>query len=53
MEVTAVLLQQLGAQTNAALTMLKQNAETEQALVNMITQSSPSGSRGLNLDITV
>jgi hypothetical protein len=53
MEVAAIALQQASAQTNATLAMVKQNAQTEQALIEMIAQSSPSGSRGQNLDITV
>lgn len=53
MEVSAAALQQVTAQTNAALSMVKKNAQAEQALVNMIAQNTPSGGRGQNLDITV
>lgn len=47
-----VTAQQLGAQSNIALSALKQNAQAEQELVNMIAQSSPSGGRGQNVDLT-
>ena len=56
MEVAAVALQQAGSQTNAALSMVKKNAQAEQALSNALTQSaqsSPTGPRGQNLDIMV
>ena len=53
MEVAAAALQQAGTQTNVALSMLKKNAQAEQAIANMLQQSSASGSRGNNLDITI
>ncbi|MFH1157357.1 MAG: hypothetical protein V1721_00490 [Pseudomonadota bacterium] len=56
MELAALALQQASLQTNIALALIKNNAQTEQALVNMIAQtvqSSPSGGRGKNIDISV
>ena len=56
MEIAALALQQASLQTNIAMAMIKQGAQTEQSLVNMIAQtiqSSPSGGRGQSLDITV
>jgi hypothetical protein len=44
--------QQLGAQSNVMLSFIKQNAQAEQSLVNMIAQSSPSGGRGQVVDTT-
>lgn len=52
MEVAAVAIQQAQAQTNAALSMVKKNAQADQALVNVIEQTIRSG-RGQNLDISV
>ncbi len=43
-------------QANVALSMIKNKAQTEQALVNIIQQSiqsAPLSSRGSNLDVTV
>ena len=45
--------QQSNLQNNATLSFIKQNAQADQSLVNMITQSSPSGGRGQNVDLTV
>jgi len=54
MEVSAIMLQQAGSQTNLGLAMLKKNAQAEQSMVNMIAQSAPpTGGRGQNLDVTV
>lgn len=53
MEVAAIALQQASSQTNTALAMVKQAVQAEQALVNAIAQSSPSGGRGQNLDVSV
>lgn len=56
MEVAAVTLQQAGAQTNTALSMLKKNAQAEQSLATVLAhsaQSSPTSGRGQNLDVTV
>jgi len=47
-----VTAQQLGAQNNVTLSFIKQNAQADQSLVNIIVQSSPSGGRGQNVDIT-
>ena len=50
----AVSVQQLSAQSNAALSALRQNAKADEDLADVISeQSSPSGSRGQNLDVTV
>jgi len=40
-------------QTNLALSFIKKNAQADQSLVNMIAQSSPSGGRGQNVDMSV
>ena len=48
-----VSAQQLSTQNNFALSAIKQNAQAAESLVNMIAQSSPSGGRGQNVDITV
>ncbi len=48
-----VSAQQLSAQSNVALSFIKKNAQADQSLVNMISQSSPSGGRGQNVDLTV
>jgi hypothetical protein len=55
MEGTASIVsaQQQGTQNNLMLSFIKQNAQAEQSLVNMIAQSSPSGGRGQNVDLTV
>jgi hypothetical protein len=47
----AVGIQQSSAQQTMMLTMLKQNAQEEQALVQMI--ASVAGGRGQALDISV
>ena len=46
----AVGIQQAQAQNNFALSVLKQNAKTEEALVQMIANAT--GGRGQNLDVT-
>ncbi len=48
----AVSVQQLGTQTAALLSIIKQNAQAEQSLVNMIQQSVPAGGRGQHVNIT-
>ncbi len=48
-----VTAQQLSAQNNVTLSFIKQNAQAEESLVNVIAQSSPSGGRGQNVDLTV
>jgi hypothetical protein len=48
-----VTAQQLSAQNNATLSFIRQNAQAEQSLANVIAQSSPSGGRGQNVDLTV
>jgi hypothetical protein len=53
MEVAAVAIQQAAGQRDVALSLVKQQARSDQALVNMIAQSIPSGGRGGNLDITI
>jgi hypothetical protein len=53
MDVAAVALQQVAAQTATGLSMIKQQAKSEQALVDMVQQVASNGSRGQNLDITV
>ena len=45
--------QQMSAQNNVMLSSIKQNAQVEQELVNVIAQSSPSGGRGQNVDLTI
>jgi hypothetical protein len=54
MEAAAVTLQQVNAQTTAVLSMLKQNAQAEQAAAQALTQgAAPSGGRGRYVDITI
>lgn len=53
MDVAAVALQQVASQTNVGLSILKQNAKEQQALVDLVTQAAATGSRGQKLDITV
>lgn len=53
MEIAAIAVQQASAQLNTALSMVKNNAQAEQSLVNVIAQSSPGAGRGQNLDISV
>ena len=50
MEVAALGVQQLMAQTNVGLSMVKQAAKSEQEIVNMVATSA---TRGQNLDIKV
>jgi len=48
----AVAIQQATLQGNIGMAMVKQQAQAEQSIVNMIAQSTPTGSRGQNLNIT-
>jgi len=48
-----VTAQQSNAQTSLAMSFIKKNAQAEESVVNMIAQSSPSGGRGQNVDLTV
>lgn len=50
MDVAAVALQAVTTQQQIALQVIKQSAQQEQALVNMIIQSTTTGR---NLDISV
>lgn len=52
MEVAALAAQQAQYQMNAALSMVKKNAEADQALVNVLVQNS-ADFRGQNFDVTV
>lgn len=52
MDVAALGAQQGIFQTKLAMSMIKQSNQAEQALVNMIVQSSPSGERGQTLDVS-
>jgi len=52
MEVSAVALQQAGANARTAVAMVKKAAEADQAVVNLIAQSSPSSGRGQIVDVT-
>lgn len=49
MEVSAIAIQQATLQTATGLNMVKQQAQAEQAIVNVIQQTL----RGQNLDICV
>jgi hypothetical protein len=53
MAVASVTLQEVNAQTSAAPSMLKKNAQAGQAAVNARAQSAQPGGRGQKLDITV
>jgi hypothetical protein len=55
MDVTAVSIKQAALQTSLAQTVVKQQAQSEQSLVNIIQQSvsPPTGTRGQNVDISV
>ena len=48
-----VTAQQSNAQTNLSVSILKKNAQAEESVVNMIEQSSPSGGRGQNVDLSI
>ncbi|MBU6475547.1 MAG: hypothetical protein KGL10_05800 [Alphaproteobacteria bacterium] len=49
----SVSIQQLSTQTTALLSIIKQNAQSEQSLANMMQQSAaPSNGRGQIVDIT-
>lgn len=50
MELAAIVMQQVSSQQKVALAVLKQNAQAEVALANMIAQSATTGR---NLDISV
>ena len=50
---SVVSAQQLGAQNNIMLSFIRENAQVAQELVNIISQSSPSGGRGQNVDLTI
>ena len=50
---SATIIQQALQQGGAAMSMLKQQAQAEQSLVNMVQQVASGGSRGQKLDITV
>ena len=53
MEASSVFCaQQAIFQSKLAMSMVKQSNEADQALVNMIVQSSPSGGRGQILDVS-
>lgn len=52
MTASIVAAQQVTPQNNTMLSMIKQNAQAEQKLVEAI-QSSASGGRGQNVDLTI
>ena len=52
MDLTSIALQQTNGQVNMALAVIKQSAQEEQAIVNMIAQATSSGNLGQNLNIT-
>lgn len=52
MEIAALGTQQAMAQSKMSMAMVKQSAQAEQAIVDLIT-SAASGNRGQNLDISV
>ena len=53
MDVSTLAAQQVVAQNKMTMSMVKQSAKAEQALVNMIQQAASSSGRGQNLNITV
>jgi hypothetical protein len=52
MEVAALGVQQSMAQSKMSIAMVKQSAQTEQAIVDLIKSAAGQG-RGQNLDISV
>jgi hypothetical protein len=53
MDITAIALQQVALQSATGLSMIKQAAQQDQALVQMVDQVASDGSRGQNLDISI
>ena len=54
MEVAALAMQQVVAQSAASMSMIKQAAQADQALVDLVSQTASSSPfRGQNLDVSV
>jgi hypothetical protein len=51
MEVAALNVQQAMAQSSIAMSMVKQNAKTEKAIVDLV--ATATNGRGQNIDISV